>query len=87
MRTVLERTLDSSDPKLKSATGLKDKLNVAISTPGLLSRTIVDALRELKSAKLVGDIVTHHSSILLDKSDVDLVAPSLKMLIKEVNTI
>jgi hypothetical protein len=87
MRIVLERALDSADSRLKAATGLKDKLNVGISTAGILSKSIVDALKELKSAKLVGDIVVHHSSIVLDKSDVDLVAPSLKMLIKELTTV
>lgn len=87
MRIVLERTLDSVDPRLKAASGLKDKLNVAVSTGGLFSKTIVDTLKELRSAKLAGDIVAHHSSILLDKHDVDLVAPSLRMLIKEVSTI
>jgi hypothetical protein len=87
MRIVLERTLDSADTRVRAASGLKDKLNVGISTAGIFSKTIVDALRELKNAKLLGDIVAHHSSIVLDKSDVDLVAPTLKVLIKEVTTV
>jgi hypothetical protein len=87
MRIVLERTLDSVDPRMKATGGLKDRLNLGISTVGLFSRTIIDTLKELRSAKLVGDIVAHHSHIVLDKHDIDLVAPSLKMLLKEVTTI
>jgi hypothetical protein len=87
MRIILERTLDSADPRIKAASGLKDKLNVGISTGGTFSKTIVDALKELKNAKLIGDIVAHHSTIVLDKPDVDLVVPSLRILIKEVTTI
>jgi len=87
MRIILERALDSVDPRIKAAGGLKDRLNVGISITGLFSKTIVDTLRELKSAKLVGDIAAHHSHIVLDKHDVDLVAPSLKMLLKEIATI
>jgi hypothetical protein len=87
MRIVLERTLDSADPRLKATPGLKAKLNAGTSTPGIFSKTIVDALRNLGTAKLLGDIVAHHSTIVLDKPDVDLVAPSLRMLIKEVTTV
>jgi hypothetical protein len=87
MRIVLERTLDSADPRLKATGGLKAKLNVGISTAGIFSQTIVDTLKELKSAKLIGDIVAHHSSIVLDKPDIDLVAPSLRMLIKEITSV
>jgi hypothetical protein len=87
MRIVLERTLDSVDPKLRAAQGLKDKLNVAISTAGLFSKSMVDALKELKNAKLAGDIVAHHSTILLDKTDIDPVAAPLKFLLREVTTI
>lgn len=87
MRIVLERTLDSVDPRMRAAGGLKDRLNIGISTSGMFSKTIVDTLKELRSAKLVGDIVAHHSSIVLDRHDIDLVAPSLRMLIKEVKTI
>jgi hypothetical protein len=87
MRIVLERTLDTANPNVKATSGLKGKLNVGISTGGIFSQTIVDTLKELKSAKLVGDIVAHHSSVVVDKSDVDLVAPSLRMLIKEVTTV
>jgi hypothetical protein len=87
MRIVLERTLDSTDPRMKATGGLKDRLNLGISTAGLFSRTIVDTLKELRSAKLVGDIVAHHSFIIVDKPDIDLVVPSLRMLLKEVSTV
>jgi hypothetical protein len=87
MRIVLERTLDSADTRVKTTSGLKAKLNVGISTAGIFSKTIVDTLQELRSAKLVGDIVAHHSGIVLDQADVDLVVPSLRMLIKEVTTV
>jgi hypothetical protein len=87
MRIVLERTLDSVDPKIKAALGLKDKLNVSISSPHLFSKTMVDALKELKNAKLIGDIVAHHSSIVLEKPDINIVAPPLRILLKEVKTV
>jgi hypothetical protein len=87
MRIILERTLDSVDPRLKAAVGLKDKLNIGISTAGLFSKTLVDTLKELKAAKLIGDIVAHHSTVVLDKPDINFVVPSLRMLLKEVKTI
>jgi len=87
MRIVLERTLDAADPRVKSTPGLKGKLNVGISTVGVFSQTIVDTLKDLRSAKLVGDIVAHHSTIVVDKPDIDLVTPSLRMLIKEVTIV
>ena len=87
MRIVLERTLDAANPTVKATSGLKGKLNVGISTAGIFSQTIVDTLKELKSAKLVGDIAAHHSSIVVDKSDVDMVASSLRMLIKEITAV
>jgi len=87
MQIVLERTLDSANAQIKATAGLKAKLNVGISTAGIFSQTIADTLKELKNAKLVGDIVAHHSTIVLDKPDIDLVAPSLRMLIKEVTTV
>ncbi len=87
MRIVLERTLDASHPSLKTASGLQKKLDLAISTPSMFSKTIIGALKQLKSAKLIGDIAAHHSSIILDKSDIDLVTAPLKMLIKEVTTV
>jgi hypothetical protein len=71
LRIILERTLDASDTRLKHTDELKGKLNLAISTPGIFSRTITDTLKELKNAKLIGDIVAHHSSVLLDESDID----------------
>jgi hypothetical protein len=87
MRIVLERTLDSADARVKATPGLKGKLNVGISTAGVFSQTIVDTLKELKTAKLIGDIVAHHSSILLDEIDINLVIPSLRMLLKEVTSV
>jgi hypothetical protein len=86
-RIILERTLDSVDPKIKAAGGLKDKLNIGISTAGLFSKSIVETLKELKNAKLVGDIVAHHSTILLDKHDIDVVSIPLRVLLREVTTI
>jgi hypothetical protein len=87
MRIILERTLDSVSPAIKSANGLKDKLNYCVSNPGHFSKTIVEGLKELKGGKLLGDIVAHHSSILLDKHDVDLVTTPFRLFLKEVKTI
>jgi len=84
VRIIIERTLDSVDPKIKGIQGLRDKLNYCVSNPGQFSKSIIEGLKELKGAKLVGDIVAHHSSITLDKHDVDVVIPPFRMLLKEV---
>jgi hypothetical protein len=87
VRTVLERTLDSISPSIRAANGLRDKLNYCISNPGNLSKTTVEGLKELKAAKLIGDIVAHHSAILLDKHEINLVIGPFRILLKEVSTI
>jgi hypothetical protein len=85
VRIIIERSLDSVSPAIKSASGLKDKLNLCISNPGTFSKSIVEALKELKGAKLIGDVVAHHSNIILDKHDIDVVVPAFRMLVKEIN--
>jgi len=87
VRIVLERSLDTVGQSVKSANGLKDKLNYCISNPAGFAKSIVEALKELKGAKLVGDIVAHHSDITLDKHDVDVVAAPFRMFIKEIKTV
>lgn len=85
IRIIVERTLDAADPAIKARSGLKDKINFAAGCATLFSKSIRDGLRELHAAKLVGDIVAHHSTIILDKSDVDIVLPAFRMLLKEVS--
>jgi hypothetical protein len=85
IRIIVERTLDSVDASVRGKSGLRDKIN-ACRGLGTLSKSIKEALDGLHSAKIIGDIAAHHSKILLDKNDVDLVLPAFRMLIKETNT-
>ncbi|HXN96884.1 MAG TPA: hypothetical protein VN879_20420 [Candidatus Acidoferrales bacterium] len=87
VRIVIERGLDSVSPAVKAIAGLRDKLNYCISNPGSFSKSIVEGLKELKGAKLIGDIVAHHSNITLDKHDIDVVAAPFRMVLKEIQTI
>jgi hypothetical protein len=86
MRIIVERVLDTVDAGVKGKTGLRDKIN-ACRGLGALSKSIREALDGLHSAKIIGDVAAHHSKVLLDKSDVDLVLPAFRILIKEVTTI
>jgi len=86
VRIIVERTLDSVDALVKAKTGLRDKINVCRGLVAL-SKSLREALDGLQGAKIIGDIAAHHSKILLDKSDVDLVLPAFRVLIKEVSTI
>ena len=88
IRIVIERALDAIDPSVKAKNGLKDKINFASSASGLLiSKSMQDGLKHLHGAKLVGDIVAHHSSTTLDEGDISAVIPQFRMLIKDVKTI
>jgi hypothetical protein len=86
IRIIIERTLDIADEAAKAKTGLKDKINVCrnLST---LSKSLREALDGLLGAKIMGDIAAHHSKIVLEKSDIDLVLPTFRVLIKEIKTI
>jgi hypothetical protein len=86
IRIVVERTLDATDSAVKAKFGLKDKINVCRGLTSL-SKSLREALDGLLGAKIIGDIAAHHSKILLDKADVDLVLPAFRVLIKEVKTI
>src|ERR1017187_10311567 len=86
IRIIVERTLDTGDAGVKSKTGLRDKIN-ACRGMTVLSKSLREALDGLQGAKIIGDIAAHHSKILLDKPDVDLALPALRVLIKEVKTI
>lgn len=86
IRIIVERTLDTVDVNVKAKMGLRDKIN-ACRGLGALSKSSREALDGLHGAKIMGDIAAHHSKILLDKNDVDLVLPAFRVLIKEVSTI
>jgi hypothetical protein len=86
IRIIVERALDSVDAIVKAKTGLRDKIN-ACRGLAALSKSLREALDGLQGAKIIGDIAAHHSKILLEKSDVDLVLPAFRVLIKEVSTI
>jgi len=86
IRIIVERTLDGIDGAVKAKTGLRDKINSCRSL-AVLSKSLREALDGLQGAKIIGDIAAHHSRILLDKPDVDLVLPAFRVLIKEVKTI
>ena len=82
-RIIIERTLDTVDQAVKNKTGLRDKIN-ACRNVQTLSKSLREAMDGLQGAKIIGDIAAHHSSILLDKADVDLVLPAFRVLIKEI---
>ena len=86
IRIIVERTLDTIDAAIKAKSGLRDKIN-ACRGLAALSKSLREALDGLQSAKIFGDIAAHHSKILLDKPDVDLVLPAFRVLIKEAKTI
>ena len=86
IRIVVERALDTVDASVKSKTGLKDKINACRGVT-TLSKSLPEALDGLQGAKILGDIAAHHSKIILEKPDVDLVLPAFRVLLKEVKTI
>jgi len=86
IRIIIERTLDSVDAGVKAKTGLRDKTNACRGIASL-SKSVKESLDGLHSAKIVGDIAAHHSRILLDKNDVDLVLTAFRVLIKESTAI
>jgi hypothetical protein len=86
MRIIVERTLDSLDSAVKAKNGLRDKIN-ACRNLAALSKSVKEGLDNLLGAKILGDIAAHHSKILLDKNDIDIVLPVFRMLLKEVDTI
>lgn len=86
VRIIVERTLDTVDAAVKAKFGLRDKINACRSIT-TLSKSLREALDGLHGAKIIGDIAAHHSNILLDQADVNLVLPAFRVLIKEVKTI
>lgn len=86
-RIILERTLDSVDPRIKSKAGLRDKLNFCKDASDLFSKSVREGLRILHGAKIVGDIAAHHTTILLEENDIGLALSPFRMLVKEVKTI
>jgi hypothetical protein len=86
IRIIVERTLDAVDAAVRAKTGLRDKIN-ACRGLAQLSKSLREGLDGLQGAKIFGDIAAHHSKIVLDKPDVDLVLPAFRVLIKEVKTI
>jgi len=86
IRITVERTLDTIDAGVKSKLGLKDKINACRGLT-TLSKSLREALDGLQGAKIMGDIAAHHSKIILDKQDVDLVLPAFRILIKEAKSI
>jgi hypothetical protein len=83
VRIIVERTLDSVDTVVKSKIGLRDKINVCRGLPKL-SKSLREALDGLQGAKIVGDVAAHHSKVLLDRPDINLVLPAFRVLVKEV---
>jgi hypothetical protein len=86
IRIVIERTLDTVDAAVKAKSGLKDKINVCRNLESL-SKTLREGLDGLQNAKLMGDIAAHHSKVILDKADIELVLPIFRVLLKEVQTV
>ncbi len=86
IRIVIERVLDTVDPTVRAKTGLKDKINACRSLTSL-SKTLREGLDGLQNAKILGDIAAHHSRVILDKADIELVLPVFRVLLKEVQTV
>ncbi len=86
IRIIVERALDTADAGVRSKVGLRDKINSCRGL-GVLSKSVREALDGLHGAKIIGDIAAHHSRILLDKNDIDLVLPAFRVLLKETTTI
>jgi hypothetical protein len=86
-RIIIERTLDSVDPRVKAKQGLKDKINFCVGETTLFSQSVREGLKGLHAAKIVGDIAAHHSTIVLDGNDIGIVLAPFRMLMKEVQTI
>jgi hypothetical protein len=86
IRIIVERTLDRADEAAKARTGLKDKINVCRNL-NTLSKSLREALDGLHGAKIMGDIAAHHSKIVLEKADINLVLPTFRVLIKEIKAI
>lgn len=86
IRIIVDRTLDAVEPIVKAKVGLKDKIN-ACRGVSALSKSLREALDGLQGAKIMGDIAAHHSKIILEKLDVDVVLPAFRVLIKEVKAV
>lgn len=86
MRIVIERTVDSVDPAVKTKNGLKDKLNKCreIST---LGKSVRESIDHLHSTKIIGDIAAHDSTIVLDEPDIGLALPHFRLLLKTVTAV
>lgn len=86
MRIIIERTLDTVDETVKSKIGLKDKINRSREIKSL-SKSLREGLEHLHGMKLAGDIAAHHSTVILDVSDINLALPPFRALLKEVTTV
>lgn len=84
IRIILERLLDRKEAKVKARKGLENKLDYCISNNNLFGRSIRECLKQLRNAKIIGDIVAHDSSIILDQGDIDICLPALRILVKDI---
>lgn len=84
MRIILERTLDKKNIKVKQKIGLKNKINLCLSS-NIFGKSIKESLKKLdNSTKITGDIVAHDSNILLCQNDIELSIIPFNVLLKDV---
>lgn len=86
MRIIIERAVDTVDPAVKAKCGLKDKLNKCREMTSL-GKSVRESIDHLHSAKIIGDIAAHDSSIVLDEPDINLVLPHFRLLLKSVTSV
>ncbi|MGB8886833.1 MAG: hypothetical protein WCC87_08915 [Candidatus Korobacteraceae bacterium] len=86
MRIIIERTVDTVDPAVKAKSGLKDKLNKCREVKSL-AKSVRESIDHLHSAKIIGDIAAHDSTIVVDEPDIHLALPHFRVLLKSVTTV
>lgn len=84
MRITLERALDRKDNNIKNKNGLKDKINLCLSS-NIFGKSVLEALKKLdNSTKITGDIVAHDSNIVLSKNDIELAIIPFRLLLTDI---
>jgi hypothetical protein len=81
LRIVTERALDGVEAACKKKKGLGNKLNYCSNESQEFGQSVKEALRNLLAGKITGDIVAHDAVIVIDRPDIDLVAPYFRHLI------
>lgn len=81
MRIIIERTVNTVDPAVKAKSGLKDKLNKCREITSL-GKSVRESIEHLHSAKIIGNIAAHDSTIVVDEPDINLALPHFWILLR-----